>query len=85
MKTLVIDAIIGVGIAGQITLAMECERAGLAEFTGNQHNPSWVWRRDKLEKVELEKLQELYQGLREAREEQAAPVEPVDEPLIQLS
>jgi len=76
-KQLVIDAIVGVGFAGQMTLAMECERAGLAEYTGNQHNPSWAWRRAKLEACGLEMLQELYQGLREARDEQNAPVDEV--------
>lgn len=84
MKTLVIDAIVGIGFAGQITLASECERAGLAEFTGNQHNPDWEWRRNQLEKIDLEKLQELYTALREAREEGSATEPEEEKSLIQL-
>lgn len=84
MKTLVIDAIVGIGFPS-ILLADECRKAGLAEFTGNQWNEKYEWRRDQLEKVELEKLQELYTALREAREEGSVDEPDEDKPLIQLN
>lgn len=68
MKTLVIDAIIGVGFPS-VVLASECERIGMAEYTGTATGPSWAWRRERLEKCEEHQLQELYTALREAREE----------------
>lgn len=74
MKTLVIDAICGVGLP-TLTLAIECERKGLAYFAGNQHNEHWRWIRDKLEDQPLEILQALYESLREAREETRGPSE----------
>lgn len=82
MKTLVIDAIVGAGFHSVI-IAQECERLGLASF--DHHHTKWSWRREQLERLELEQLQELYTGMREAREELAAqPPEPVEEPLIVL-
>lgn len=83
MKTLVIDAIVGIGFPS-VLLADECRKAGLAEFTGNQWNEKYEWRRDQLEKIELEKLQELYTALREAREEGSVAEPDTDKPLIQL-
>lgn len=67
-KTLVIDAIEGVGFAGSLILATECQKAGLAKFTGNQWNPGWKWDRKALEAVDMDKLQALYQSLCEERE-----------------
>lgn len=83
MKTLVIDAIVGIGFPS-VLLADECRKAGLASFTGNQWNDNYEWRRDQLEKIELEKLQELYTALREAREEGSLAEPENDKPLIQL-
>lgn len=85
MKTLTIDAIIGAGFHS-VVIATECERVGLAEFTGNQHNTAWSWKREALEKLELDTLQELYTAMRESREELEAVTEP-EEPtsLIQLN
>ena len=83
MKTLVIDAIVGVGFPS-VVLAGECERVGLAKFNGDQWNPGWVWLRDRLEAVELESLQELYQGMREAREENVITTPEEPESLIIL-
>jgi hypothetical protein len=68
MKTLVIDAICGAGLHSIVT-AQECERLGLARWTGDGRSPAWVWRREVLEKLELEDLQELYTALRESRED----------------
>lgn len=84
MKTLVIDAIVGIGFPSML-LAEECRKAGLAAFTGNQWNECYEWRRDQLEKVSEEKLQELYTALREAREEAQAPAEPEEKSLIVLN
>jgi len=83
MKTLVIDAIIGAGFHS-VVIAQECERIGLATF--DKYHSTWSWKREQLEKLELDPLQELYTAMRESREEiEAAEPEPVDEPLIQLS
>lgn len=84
MKTLVIDAIVGIGFPS-VLLADECRKAGLAEFAGHQWSNHYEWRRDQLEKIELEKLQELYTALREAREEGSVAEPENDKPLIQLN
>lgn len=81
MKTLTIDAIVGAGFHS-VVIAQECERIGLATF--DKYRNTWAWRREQLEKLELDPLQELYTAMRESREELAA-AEPVDQPLIQLS
>ena len=91
MKTLVIDAIVGIGFPS-VLLADECRKAGLARNVPG-HEPvygNWVgnlnyeWGRDQLEKIDLEKLQELYTALREAREEGSVAEPENDKPLIQL-
>ena len=72
MKTLIIDAIIGVGFVGSFTFSTEAEKAQLAEFTGyKSHGEAWRWRRDKLEELDLPALKTLYEGLRAERELQA--------------
>ena len=68
MKTLIIDAIIGVGFVGSFTLSTEAEKAQLAEFSGLSTGDSWRWRRDKLEELDLPALKTLYEGLRAERE-----------------
>lgn len=80
MKTLVIDAIVGIGFPS-VLLAEECRKAGLARGQAGNY---FEWRRDQLEKIELEKLQELYTALREAREEGSVAEPENDKPLIQL-
>ena len=67
-KTLLTDAVCGVGFPSRI-IATECEKTGMAAFIGNQHNPNYLWRRERLMKCSVDQLQELYQGLCEAREE----------------
>lgn len=67
MKTLLIDAIIGVGFPSLLLWA-EAEKAGMASAGG--------WMRERLERCEESQLQALYQGLREAREEAAAASTP---------
>ena len=71
MKTLIIDAICGVGFPSMI-VASECEKLGLATFTGDQHNPEWQWSREALAGCRIETLEELYGSLRTKREQQAA-------------
>lgn len=75
MKTFLIDAIIGCGFP-TFGLAHEAERVGMADFCGNQANPRWEWHREKLEALDENHLQALYQGLREAREDQVAVSDP---------
>lgn len=75
---LLVDAICGVGFP-TMTLGSECEKTGLAEFTGNQWNPAWKWDRKALFHVPVEQLQELYQGLCDARDETFIPTDPVDD------
>lgn len=82
-KQLVIDAIVGVGFPS-VVLAQECERVGLARFSGDQWNPQWEWLRDRLAAVAVDKLQELYDGLCEQREQNTQQTEPLDKPLIVL-
>lgn len=80
-QDLLVDAICGIGFPS-VVLATECQKVGLAVFTGSQNNPEWLWRRSMLEKISSEKLEELYQGLWEAREE-ARPV-PVEDDTPQI-
>ena len=83
MKTLVIDALIGAGIHS-VVLAQECERVGLAEY--DKRTQTWSWRRERLEAIDLERLQELYTAMRESREElQSVVDEPEEKPLIVLN
>lgn len=76
MKTLVIDALIGVGFHS-VVIAQECERVGLADF--DKFHTRWSWRREQLEQLDLDKLQELYTAMRESREELEASAEPEEE------
>ena len=76
MKTLVIDALIGAGFHS-VVIAQECERVGLADF--DKYHSKWSWRREQLEQLDLDKLQELYTAMRESREELEASAEPEEE------
>lgn len=76
MKTLVIDALIGAGFHS-VVIAQECERVGLADF--DKYHSKWSWRREQLEQLDLDKLQELYTAMRESREELEAAAEPEEE------
>lgn len=77
-KDMVIDAICGIGMPSML-IATECEKVGMAEFSGNQWNPSWLWRRDRLAPLSVSQLQELYDGLYEARKDAQAPTDPADD------
>ena len=76
MKTLVIDALIGAGFHS-VVIAQECERVGLADF--DKYHSKWSWRREQLEQLDLDKLQELYTAMRESCEELEAAAEPEEE------
>lgn len=75
-KQLLIDAICGVGFPS-LVLAQECERVGMADL--NVTKDGWLWDRKALWRVTTEQLQELYEGVCEAREELLKPTEPLDE------
>jgi hypothetical protein len=79
MKTLIIDAICGVGFPG-FSIGVEAERNQLAYFSGSSGNQGWRWRRDRLEMKSLEKLQALYENLRIARDEMRDMAAPVEKP-----
>lgn len=78
-QLLLVDAICGVGFPS-VLLAQECERVGLADYTGNQHSHHWTWDRKALLNISIDQLQELYSGLCEQREENMNPTESLDEP-----
>ena len=68
-KGVLVDAIVGAGLPS-ITFATKAERAGLATFTGNQHNESWVWNRAALGEADIDALHDLYltiKGIANAR------------------
>lgn len=67
MKTLIIDAICGVGFP-TLSLALEAESQGLSQY--DMSTRSHQWATDKLVAQPLETLQKLYEALREAREEE---------------
>ena len=56
MKELMLDAIMGSGPNSYPTPQTE----HLMVFTGNQHNPSWVWNREILEELDLDILSSFY-------------------------
>lgn len=76
-QQMIIDAICGVGFPS-ITLADQCQRVGLADFTGNQWNPDWAWDRKALWKIKIEDLQALYDGLCEQRDINQQPTAPLE-------
>ena len=80
-KQLVVDAIMGIGFPS-VVMAQECERVGLAQFSGDQWNPDWQWIRTRVEAIELDKLQELYEGLSQAREDNRKAHEAAPEPSL---
>ena len=66
-KQLLVDAICGVGFPS-IVLAQECEKVGMAEFTGTVYEPEWQWSRPALDGLPVSTLQELYEGLADKRD-----------------
>ena len=65
-RELYLDAIEGVGLPS-ITIAMDAEKRHMAYFCGDQHNPQWRWRREKLTELTLEQLMDLYMSLKGAQ------------------
>ena len=76
LKRLVVDAICGVGFPSML-LAAECKKAGLAVDVGPALTTQYIWRRERLQRCRIDQLQELYQGLCEARDENTTS--PIDE------
>lgn len=63
MKEILIDAIVGHGVGGSYEFAEAMTKAGLARFTGNQHNPEWQWNRDTLTFLSEDQLYDMYRSL----------------------
>ena len=81
-KQLVIDAIVGIGFPSFV-LAQECERVGLARYHPTINDQAiWHWIRPHLEAIDLDKLQELYEGLSQAREDNSKAHEDIPEPSL---
>lgn len=67
-RTLIIDAIRGVGFP-TVAVGVMAERQGLAVYSpSRQGEPGWVWDREKLSALDTPVLQELYISLKEARD-----------------
>jgi len=65
-KTMLIDAICGVGLGGDYGARMVS--VGLADFTGDQHEERYAWSRTALERrLDVSQLIDLYLKLRESR------------------
>ena len=63
-KTLLVDAVAGAGFPDE-AFAERCVAQGVAEFTGNQHNPSWRWLKGALyQSMPEEELQLLYYSIK---------------------
>lgn len=71
LKVLVIDAICGVGFPTPM-LGTACEQAGMARF--DMETGVYEWRRNALAASPLEKLQQLYDALCEARDDEFVSV-----------
>jgi hypothetical protein len=71
MKTLIIDALCGVGFPSE-QIALQCELAGLAVRSADGR---WSWIRDRLEAAPQQMLEELYSAMREYREKQQSESE----------
>ena len=56
---MLINAICGKGFSS-MDIACHYEKIGLARFSGNQWNESWEWNRIELEKLDIEKLKDIY-------------------------
>lgn len=67
-REMLIDAIIGRGFR-TIRFACKMSKKGLAEFTGDQWNEEWTWKRDALQKLSIVELEKLYYGQEGAEDE----------------
>lgn len=63
-KGLFIDAIMGCGAAFSPSKCHELTKVGVMEFTGNQWNEAWQWKRSALAEYDLSDLQDLYMTLK---------------------
>jgi hypothetical protein len=58
-KEILIDAIIGRGIISY-KQANWFEKLDIVTFNGNQWNESWAFKREELEKIDIEELMTIY-------------------------
>jgi len=58
-RSFIVDALKGRGFRS-CGFADQMQREGLADFTGNQHNPDWAWRQSALAEMTDDQLLELY-------------------------
>lgn len=63
-KGLFIDAIMGRGQPADPMKCHELTKVGVMEFTGNQWNEAWQWKRSALAEYDLSDLQDLYMTLK---------------------
>jgi hypothetical protein len=66
MKTLLVDAICGVGFPS-IEIGEHAVKAGAARYKGAIHDDNYMWNRGVLLSEDEDILKQLYEGLREAR------------------
>lgn len=64
-KRMLVDAVCGVGFP-DIETATAAEANNYAIFVGDQHNPRWVWNRDKLNSHDMSELAALYMEISNA-------------------
>ena len=60
MKQLLLDAIIGKGVNSTKVVT---RYKNYIEFTGNQWNEDWAWRRNKLKKLSEKELKKIYDDI----------------------
>jgi hypothetical protein len=59
-RTILIASLAGKSVGGSINFAIQMEKEGKAVWTGNQWNEDWAWKREALEQMTTEKLEELF-------------------------
>jgi hypothetical protein len=64
LKALLVDAVCGNPVPRSLIIAMNGEDCELFKSTGNQWNESYAWKRESLEKMTLDQLDELYAGIK---------------------
>ena len=62
---LILHALKGAGLPGDMSLCDRMVKAGMANFVGNQWNEAWEWNTVYLDSLDVPELQELYGAIRE--------------------
>jgi hypothetical protein len=62
-EQLYIDALLGAG-TGDIDNSIRLEKLGFVEFTGNQNNEKWEWKKKYLHTLTLSELEKLYEEIK---------------------